>query len=227
MFSMANHAYASVWCKDFPEAVMLERFGQLLDTIPFSDASPGFRSLVIRALDPTMTPVAELDLRVARATAGEIVEMAREHLNPDAVFEAQADWDLWVYETENSLWQEQPQRLEVCCFGEEYDDGAFGETGHFRVDVGFEHLFTGHASLLGANRTPAAVPQHPAETEFLSRMARPENLREYHEKTRANIHKLVDWMRKVEATLPVERYRLWSEGEENIEARLDEILAVR
>jgi hypothetical protein len=34
-------------------------------------------------------------------------------------------------------------------------------------------------------------------------------------------------MQAVEQALPVERYRLWSEGEENFEARLDEILAVR
>jgi hypothetical protein len=30
-----------------------------------------------------------------------------------------------------------------------------------------------------------------------------------------------------EETLPIGRIRLWSEGEENFEARLDEILAVR
>jgi hypothetical protein len=30
----------------------------------------------------------------------------------------------------------------------------------------------------------------------------------------------------VEKALPLERYLLWSEGEENLEARLDEILAV-
>jgi hypothetical protein len=34
-------------------------------------------------------------------------------------------------------------------------------------------------------------------------------------------------MRAVEDALPVERFRLWSEGEENFEARLDHILAVR
>jgi hypothetical protein len=52
-------------------------------------------------------------------------------------------------------------------------------------------------------------------------------LREYQEKTRENIQQLMGWMRTVEETLPVERVRLWSEGEENFEARLDEILAVR
>jgi hypothetical protein len=58
-------------------------------------------------------------------------------------------------------------------------------------------------------------------------MAQPQNLREYQEKTRENIQKLMGWMRAVEEALPVDRVRLWSEGEENFEARLDEILAVR
>jgi hypothetical protein len=58
-------------------------------------------------------------------------------------------------------------------------------------------------------------------------MSQPQNLREYQEKTRENIQKLVTWMRLAEESLHVERMRLWSEGEENFEARLDEILAVR
>jgi hypothetical protein len=34
-------------------------------------------------------------------------------------------------------------------------------------------------------------------------------------------------VQNVERTLPVERFSLWSEGEENLEARLDDILAAR
>jgi hypothetical protein len=58
-------------------------------------------------------------------------------------------------------------------------------------------------------------------------MSQPQNLREYQLKTRENIQKLMGWMGAVEEALPVERFRLWSEGEENFEARIDEILAVR
>jgi len=58
-------------------------------------------------------------------------------------------------------------------------------------------------------------------------MRRPENLRQYHEKTRENIQQLMNWVSAMEAALPVERTLLWSEGEENLEARLDEILSVR
>jgi len=58
-------------------------------------------------------------------------------------------------------------------------------------------------------------------------MSQPENLQAYQEKTRENIKKLYDWIAQVETALPVERYQLWSEGEENFEARIEEILAAR
>jgi hypothetical protein len=47
----------------------------------------------------------------------------------------------------------------------------------------------------------------------------------YQEKTRDNIKSLFAWVRKMEDALPVAKLRLWSEGEENFEARLEEILA--
>jgi hypothetical protein len=64
------------------------------------------------------------------------------------------------------------------------------------------------------------------EAEFLAWMTHEERLHEYYEKTRANIQLLLNWAASVEKALPLERYFLWSEGEENLEARLDEILAV-
>jgi len=43
-------------------------------------------------------------------------------------------------------------------------------------------------------------------------------------KTRENIKQLFDWVEAIQRALPVERSELWSEGEENFEARLDAIL---
>jgi hypothetical protein len=58
-------------------------------------------------------------------------------------------------------------------------------------------------------------------------MSQPGNLKEYHARTRDNIQQVFKWMEAVESALPVERSELWSEGEENFEARLDAILAQR
>ena len=65
------------------------------------------------------------------------------------------------------------------------------------------------------------------EHTFRQWMAAGGNLKEYHAKTRENIQLLFNWVEAIERALPVERTELWSEGEENFEARLDAILAHR
>ncbi len=206
---------------------MLGHFEKLLETVPSSKSWPGFAWLVIRAVGPMETPVEERDLRGFPPTASELIEMARDHLHADCAYEVQANWDLWSYELSPGRWKQGAERLELICNGAEYDAEICGEAGHFQIGLGLEHVFTGHGNLLGARSVAAAAPQHPAEAEFLSRMAEAERLREYHEKTRENIVALFDWMRTIETAVPVEQFRLWSEGEENFEARLDEILALR
>jgi hypothetical protein len=224
---MANRAFVSIWTKGFAEATMLGQFERLLETVRLSAERPGFTELVIRAVDPAETSLIERDLRSHPLDASALMGLAREHTHADSAYEVWAHWDLWVYDAASRRWQLRPHPLGIVCHGEEYDGGAYAEAGHFQAEIGFEHLFTGHAGLLGTRAASMTQPQHPAEAEFLAVMTRPDNLRGYHQRTRENIQKLMDWMRAVEEALPVERYRLWSEGEENFEARLDEILAVR
>ena len=226
---MSNQAYLSVWVRDFAEERILDTFGAFLGTVPFSAEKPGFAHLVIRAVDAAEAPIVEQDLRNIPLDEAGIVELSREHLNSDSAYEAQSHWDLWVWDAAASKWQLEPQALEILCHGLDYDDGFWRENGHLEANLGFEHLFTGHAGLLGIrhNGKGRAAAESPEEARFLEAMAWPENLQAYQEKTRENIRKLLDWMRKIEKAVPVERVRLWSEGEENFEARLEEILAAR
>lgn len=224
---MPNRAYASIWVRDFSEENMLQHFEQFLAAVPLTATPPGFTGLVIRAVDFTETPIEEDDLRSYPTTAAEIANLCREHNAADVCYEVAARWDLWIRDKESASWKQQPERTDIFCYGPDYDGGVSAESGHFMVDLGFEHLFTGHAGLLTADSGKVAEPQHPEEARFLMWMSQPQNLREYQEKTRENIQKLMGWMRAVEQAVPVERFRLWSEGEENFEARLDEILAVR
>jgi len=226
MDAMANHAYASIWTEGFSEATMLAQFELLLDTVPFSPSCPGLTQLVIRALEPAETPLAEHALRASPLRPADVVQMAHEHLHADSCYQTTAHWDLWTHLPEMG-WQLRPQRLEITCFGVEYDGGICAELGHFHIDLGFEHLFTGHAGLLGHDGRPLAIPQHAAEAAFLETMKKPEKLREYCAKTRENIRRLLDWTGRIATSLPVKQSRLWSEGEENFEARLDEIVAER
>jgi len=203
---------------------MLEQFGAFLATVPFSTTSPGFTRLVIQAVDCSEAPILEQDLRSAPLDASGIIEIAQDHLNSDSSYEVHANWDLWVFDAASASWKIEPQALEIFCHGEEYDNAFWRENGHFEVNFGFEHLFTGHAGLLGTRPGLKKPAESAEEARFLEVMAWPENLETYQEKTRENIRKLFDWVRQIEKAAAVERIRLWSEGEENFETRLEEIL---
>jgi hypothetical protein len=225
MSDMPNQAYLNVWCTDFPEDRIIERFSAFLQTVPFSATHPGFTSLTIRAVDASEQPILEQDLRAMPLDAAGVTEIARDHVHGDCSFETSGYWDLAMFDAGNGKSKIEPQPLEILCRGEDYDDAVWRQNGHFEVNLGFEHLFTGHARLLGIRRGPSAPAESPEEARFLEAMAWPDNLEKYRESTRENIRKLLGWLGRIEGAIPVERVQLWSEGEDNFEARLEEIAA--
>ncbi|MGH9758611.1 MAG: hypothetical protein ACRD4M_12805 [Candidatus Acidiferrales bacterium] len=206
---------------------MLERFGKLLGTVPFSGSRTGFTHLTIHAVDLTEQPILEQDLRPFPLDASGIVEITQNHLNSDCSYEVAADWDLWTFDSQTAKSQLEPQALGIICQGTDFNDGAWRESGHFEVDFGFEHFFTGHAGLLGFRGAKKIPPESAEEERFLTAMALPENLHAYQDKTRENIRKAFGWVRAIEQAIPAALIKLWSEGEDNFEARLEEILASR
>ena len=229
---MANHAYLRLWTRDFSLEKMIPEFARFLTTAPLSAAHDTFDELIVQAVDPGEPPVAEWDLRPLHAGPAEVAAMAAQHLHSDTAYIASATWDLWAFDIDALKWRHKPQPLELSCHGLDYDQGIATSAGHFHANLGFEHLFTGHGRLL----TPATADhssesfdcsEHPVEHTFRQWMAASGNLKEYHAKTRENIQQLFRWVDAVEQALPVERTELWSEGEDNMEARLDDILAQR
>jgi hypothetical protein len=226
---MANHAYLRVWTRDFSVETMLAEFARFLTTAPLSATQNSFSGLTVQAVDATEIPVAEWDLRPLQSGPTEVAALAMQHLNADTAYIANAKWDLWGFDMESLKWQHKPEPLVLSCNGLDYDGGLATTAGHFSVDLGFEHFFTGHGGLLapGAASNPFDSSDHPMEHTFRQWMTASGNLKEYHAKTRENIQQLFQWVEAVERALPVERSELWSEGEENFEARLDAILAQR
>jgi hypothetical protein len=226
---MANHAYLRVWTRDFSTETMLAEFARLLTSAPLSATPPVFTELVVQPIDATEAPVAEWDLRPLNMGPPEVVALAVQHLNADTAYIVSAKWDIWKFDIESLKWQHKPEPLVLTCHGLEYEDGLAASAGHFSADLGFEHFFTGHGGLLapGAASNPFASSDHPVEHTFRQWMSVSANLKEYHAKTRENIQQLFRWVEAIQSALPVERSELWSEGEENFEARLDAIAAQR
>ena len=226
---MANRAYLRVWTRDFNEQGMIAQFARLLATAPVTESGPGFERLIVQPIDSTETPIAEWDLKTGKFGPAEVAALAALNLAPDSAYIVNAKWDLWNFNIETLKWRQEPLPLELLCQGPLHDDGIAANTGNFVADLGFEHLFTGHAGLLapGAAKNPFEISDHPLEKTFRSWMSSGENLKQYHAKTRENIQKLFSWVEAIEVALPVERSELLSEGEDNFEARLDAILAQR
>jgi hypothetical protein len=226
---MANHSYLRVWTRDFSVETMIAEFARFLTTAPLSPTQNTFTELIVQAVDAAEIPVAEWDLHPLNAGPAEVAALAAQNLNADSAYIVSAEWDLWGFDIESLKWRHKPEPLELTCHGLDYDDGIAASAGHFMADLGFEHFFTGHGGLLapGAASNPFHSSDHPIEHTFRQWMAASNNLKEYHVKTRQNIQQLVHWVEAIERALPVERSELWSEGEENFEARLDAILAQR
>ncbi len=226
---MANRAYLRVWTRDFSESTMIPEFARYLTTAPLSASQNALSELIVQPVNATEPAIAEWDLREQGYGPPEVAALAAQYLHPDTAYFVNARWDLWGLDVETLSWRHEPQPLALICHGLEYDDGLAATAGHFAADLGFEHFFTGHGGLLapGAASNPFASSDHPVEHTFRRWMAAGGNLKEYHAKTRENIQQLFRWVEAIEAALPVERSELWSEGEENFEARLDAILAQR
>jgi hypothetical protein len=226
---MANRAYLRVWTRDFSEQTMIAEFARFLTSAPLSEGKGNFQQLTVQAVDSTEMPVAEWDLKEGTFGPAEVAALAAQQINEDTAYIVDAQWDLWSFDIETLQWKRGPEPLLLICQGKAYDDGIATTAGHFNAELGFEHFFTGHAGLLapGAAKNPFESSDHPVEKTFRNWMTSSENLKVYHQKTRENIQKLFRWVEAVETALPVERSELWSEGEDNFEARLDAILAQR
>ena len=201
---MTHRAFVNFWVSGDSDLALLDRFERLLETVPLSAARPGFDRLLVRALGPAETPLIELDLRSVPNRAADVIALARDYPHADTEYEVEANWDLWQPGADGA-WQHTPAPLLLLCRGHDYDDGIAVQSGQFEADLGFESLFTGgDGPLASDDEVPPAIQ----------------------EKLGKNVRQLFDWLRKVESALPIEHYYLWSEGEENLEARLDDILSL-
>jgi hypothetical protein len=225
---MSNRAYLRLWTRDFSSTTLIPQFARFLATAPLLTNGPAFTELVVQPVDPSETPLAEWDLHEQGYGPAEVAALAAQHINEDSAYIATANWDLWNFDAETLKWRHSAEPLTLLCYGPQYDGGIASSDGHFSADLGFEHHFTGHGGLLapGAASNPFESSGDPIERTFRQWMSLPANLKEYHAKTKANIQQLFNWVESIERALPVERSQLWSEGEENFEARLDAILAL-
>ncbi len=124
------------------------------------------------------------------------VAEAMEILHDDYAYEFETTWPLWTAESVGGLdpiWREEEHVLRIIGFGPQFDDGAYQQNGHVRVDLGTD--------------TPFLEEEAPLDLESA-------------EKLKENVQRLVDFVTRIEKNCGIENRLLWSESGENLAKKL-------
>jgi hypothetical protein len=124
------------------------------------------------------------------------VNEALELLHPDYAYEFQIGWTLWEPEPDSGpdpRWVRTPRLVRVIAYGPEFDDGAYEQEGHIRIDFGSDAPFL----------------QEDVELN-------PDTIRCIEE----NVRQLIDLINAVEKESEAAARLLWSELGESLASRL-------
>jgi hypothetical protein len=124
------------------------------------------------------------------------VEEALEQLHDDYAYEFQIGWSLWELETAAGLeprWARVTRLVRVTGFGPLFDEGAYEQDGHIRIDFGSDAPFLEEEAELDS-----AAARYMAE----------------------NVRQLIDLTNAVEKASGATARLLWSELGESLAQRL-------
>jgi hypothetical protein len=147
---MADTLYLSLW---YPN-LRLEALPEKLIAVLESFAGHGGDRLVYSA---TVWPVSWSEAAVFQRVYGragddgergaaprQAVEDATDLLHDDYAYEFQIGWSLWELESGGGLdprWAKQPRLVRVTGYGPLFDEGAYEQDGHIKIDFGSDAPF--------------------------------------------------------------------------------------
>jgi hypothetical protein len=144
---MADTLYLSLWYPNLRLAGLAEKLTAVLNSF----AKHGGESRVYSA---TVWPVSWSESPVFQRVYGhgergieprQAVQDALELLHEDYAYEFQIGWLLWEYEPASegiaARWVRQPRMVRVTGYGPLFDEGAYEQDGHVRIDFGSDAPF--------------------------------------------------------------------------------------
>ncbi|HEY0759401.1 MAG TPA: hypothetical protein VGD59_09120 [Acidisarcina sp.] len=196
---MADQIYLSLWFSNF----RLDGVPGALVSVLRQFSAIGSSSLVSAA---TVYPLSWNESPVyqriytgedADSAAPELaVSEATELLHDDYAYEFEVKWDLWVVETGSGLdplWKKEMRVVRVVGFGPEFDEGAYEQNGHVRIDFGED--------------TPFLHEELDLDYEAAGHV-------------KENVQMLVDLTNSVQENCAISSRLLWSESGETLAQKL-------
>jgi hypothetical protein len=202
---MADTLYLSLWYPNLRLAALAEKLTTVLGAFATHGGEARVYSATVWPVDWGESPVfqrvygyGERGLEPKQA-----VEDALELLHDDYAYEFQIAWSLWLYEEAtaglDARWVREPRLVRVMGYGPLFDEGAYEQDGHIRIDFGSDAVFLDEEIELGAT-----AARHVEE----------------------NIRQLVELTTAVEKESGATARLLWSELGESLAQRLAERLGM-
>jgi hypothetical protein len=189
---VSDPLYLSLWFSDFSGPEMLPHAFAVLQQFPFSARRPGITYFALHPVSWNEATVLERRFP-SGIDPGQATLIAAEQVHDDYAYTFEAYWDLWTPDEPNANWVLEPAPVRFIVQGEEFDDGAYRQTGHIQVDFGLDsHFLQPETSLSDQTRA----------------------------KIRDNVAKLVEFSTNVEKNSGANARLLWSESEESLAQKL-------
>ena len=201
---MSDTLYLSLWYPNLRLNALGEKLTQVLSAFAAHGGEAQVYSATVWPVGWSETPIFQ---RVWGRAGGGIepaaaVAEALDLLHEDFAYEFQIGWSLWELEESPGLdprWARTPRLVRVTGFGPLFDEGAYEQDGHIRVDFGPDGAFLEEAAQLDAQ-----TARHVEE----------------------NIRQLLGLTHAVETNSGATARLLWSELGESLARRLAERLGV-
>lgn len=143
---MSDTLYLSLWYPNLRLAAIAEKLTAVLSTFAAHGGEQGVYAATVWPVSWSEAPVFQRVWgRGGEGIApGEAVNEALELLHEDYAFEFQIGWSLWELEQSGGLdprWVRASRLVRVTGFGPLFDEGAYEQDGHIRIDFGSDGPF--------------------------------------------------------------------------------------
>jgi hypothetical protein len=190
--NVSDPVYLSLWFRDFSGPEMLPHAFAVLQQFPFSQQRPGVSYFAVHPVSWSEATVLERRFP-SGIDPGQATLIAAELIHDDYAYVFEAHWDLWTPDQSSGNWLLEPAAVKFIVQGEEFDDGAYQQTGHIEIDFGLDSYFL-HPETGLSDQTRAKI--------------------------RDNVAKLVEFSVNVEKNSGTSARLLWSESEESLAQKL-------
>jgi hypothetical protein len=199
---MADQLYLSLWYPNFRLIALPAALEKLMELFGTVAGLSGVKAVAVYPISWNEAPVYERiydeehEPDIEASQPRQAISAAVEMLHDDFAYEFELIWELWTPESGGGLdpiWKKEPSVVRIVGYGPEFDEGAYEQNGHIRVDFG-------------------------PDTPFLQEDVDLDD--EAAERVKQNVQMLVDFTNAVQQHAGISTRLLWSESGESLAQKL-------